>query len=640
MLPRSRSRMLLVLVSAVALSTLAARAQDRPIPATPETEGIDQAPAHISVLDGAASLERDGRMYQSPQNMPLLAGDRLRTQEGRLEILFGDGSVLDVDHFTHVDLQSDALLRLFDGRVRLTVARGAPVQYRIDTPSGSVRIAEPGDYRVALMAPGGDRLDVELVVLRGSAELATESGATLVRAGERSVTLNRAMPSYAHPYNVAYWDAFERWVEDRRQARLGVASSQYLPPELYSYGGTFDSYGTWQQDASYGFVWYPRVSYPWRPYHRGRWDYYRPFGWTWIGYDPWAWPTHHYGRWGFSSGLWFWIPSRRWGPAWVSWSYAPGFVGWCPRGWNGRPVGGISVNIHTGFNPYAWTVLPVRRFVPGVVVSQHAVGGSAIPRSATFVTATGGPVRADRTSFAAPRGAPLYSMGRDRAVPRGASLPGTVPSMPAVRSPSEIPGTPSRLGRPGFIDGQPRPTLDRDVAVPRQGIGGPGSAGFQSDGGRRTRVRDAGVGGSAPDAPSPPPVISSPPSDPAVDRVQRRDGVEYYRPRPGSEQAVPRGVPLPGTVPAMPPVRSPSEIDRSPYRGGRHSGPPSESAPPPSRMRSGPEPSSPPPASRAPDRGSGQAAPRDGSSGRSQAVPRSGGQSSGTSSGGSRRPGR
>jgi FecR protein len=349
-----------VLVSAIVLSATPARAQDPPDPS--DTDGVDQAPAHISVLDGAASLERDGRVDESPSNIPLLAGDRLVTREGRIEILFGDGSVLHVDHFTRVDLQSDALLRLLEGRVRLTVARGAPVQYRIDTPSGWVRIAEPGDYRIALLAPGGGRLDAELFVLRGSAELGNDSGTTVVRAGERAVTLNGAMPSYAHPYNVAYWDAFERWVEDRRQARLAVTSSQYLPSELDQYGGTFDSYGTWQHDVSYGYVWYPRVSHGWRPYYKGRWGYYRPYGWTWIGYDPWAWPTHHYGRWGFSGHSWFWIPSRRWGPAWVSWSYAPGFVGWCPRGWYGGPVIGLGINVVSGFNPWnAWTVVPRHR---------------------------------------------------------------------------------------------------------------------------------------------------------------------------------------------------------------------------------------------------------------------------------------
>ena len=102
----------------------------------------------------------------------------------------------------------------------------------------------------------------------------------------------------------------------------------------------------------------------------GRWTTLRPWGWTWIGYDPWAWPTHHYGRWGFSAGAWFWIPGRTWGPAWVSWAYAPGYVSWCPLGWNNRPVAQFGYRGGYGryYNPWhAWTVVPHRGFGRGYV---------------------------------------------------------------------------------------------------------------------------------------------------------------------------------------------------------------------------------------------------------------------------------
>ena len=79
-------------------------------------------PAHIAFVDGSAVLERDGRADTSPGDMPLLAGDRVRTQTGRVEILFADGSTLHLDANTTVDFQSDELVRLLDGRVRLAIA--------------------------------------------------------------------------------------------------------------------------------------------------------------------------------------------------------------------------------------------------------------------------------------------------------------------------------------------------------------------------------------------------------------------------------------------------------------------------------------------------------------------------------------
>src|SRR5262245_10264668 len=77
-----------------------------PDPAQTEADFSQDAPAHLAVIDGAATLERDGRATAAEQNAPLLAGDRLRTEDGRVEIIFADGSVLDIDKYSSVDLLS------------------------------------------------------------------------------------------------------------------------------------------------------------------------------------------------------------------------------------------------------------------------------------------------------------------------------------------------------------------------------------------------------------------------------------------------------------------------------------------------------------------------------------------------------
>ena len=41
------------------------------------------APAHISVVQGSATLERNGIGEPAAENLPLLEGDRLRTEVGR-----------------------------------------------------------------------------------------------------------------------------------------------------------------------------------------------------------------------------------------------------------------------------------------------------------------------------------------------------------------------------------------------------------------------------------------------------------------------------------------------------------------------------------------------------------------------------
>src|SRR5215218_3749507 len=91
-------------------------------PAAAQDAQAADPPAHIAIVDGSAVLERDGRTDPAPTSMPLLAGDRIRTEGGRVEVLFADGSALHLDANTIVDFQSDEVIRLLQGRVRLTIA--------------------------------------------------------------------------------------------------------------------------------------------------------------------------------------------------------------------------------------------------------------------------------------------------------------------------------------------------------------------------------------------------------------------------------------------------------------------------------------------------------------------------------------
>ena len=155
------------------------------------------APAHVAYVEGTATLERDGRLETAPLNMPLLSGDRLKTIDGRVEVLFADASALHIDARTTIDIQSDELVRLIDGRLRLNIT--GPVRivaYRIDSPSGSVRITQPGEYRIALLR-SQEQTQLELAVLRGAGEIFTDEGTTAVRAGERAYASTGLAPSYA-----------------------------------------------------------------------------------------------------------------------------------------------------------------------------------------------------------------------------------------------------------------------------------------------------------------------------------------------------------------------------------------------------------------------------------------------------------
>jgi hypothetical protein len=298
------------------------------------------------------------------------------------------------------------------GRVTLIVkAQGedntASARYQVDTPAASVRMDAAGEYRIATMNGRGVP-ETELAVVRGAAQLATDAGAMIVRAGERSTAVDGAAPAVPHAFNSARFDAFDRWIATRQEAWLGSTSTQYLPQDVQMYAGAFDRYGSWGYDTQYGNVWYPTVAATWRPYYNGYWNYYPgAYGWFWIGSDPWGWPTHHYGRWGYHSNRWFWIPGRYWAPAWVSWAVSPAYVSWCPLGFNGGPVFSFGFSATFGYGGWhGWTTIPRYSFGRPVYVSAHAVNAGRLApaqRSGFVVQRTGPQPPMSSRAFAVPR---------------------------------------------------------------------------------------------------------------------------------------------------------------------------------------------------------------------------------------------
>ena len=561
------------------------------VPASAQDSSGAETPAHVSFVDGAAVLERDGRTDTQPLSMPLLAGDRLRTQGGRVEVLFADGSTLHLDANTVVDFQSDEVVRLLEGRVRLAITGSArDVSYRIDAPTAWVQVNVPGEYRVSILR----NADVELAVLRGAAELVNEAGRSYVRAGERTFAREGASPTPPYVFNSAAWDDFDRWSEQRRDQRLGI-SAQYLPSDVRPYAASFDRHGSWRYEQAYGYVWYPRVAVGWRPYYHGRWVSLRPYGWTWVGNDPWGWPTHHYGRWGFSAGLWFWIPGRHWGPAWVSWAYAGDYVSWCPLGWNNRPVVQI-VNVYAGrpWNPWhAWTVIPRGHFGRGHVYVPH-VRAVHVDRRIhdTFVVRDTAP----ETRYAVSRsGVPIRTAGRF-AVPRGgaptvySSDAGTARQTPGQAEAAERrfpaaarpPRTPSTL-QPTDRTDVGRSAAGRAVSRTAPVEGARPSPGPGAETGTRTsesreyrRAPGAAVSRAQEGNVTPAPSGAVRATPQARERSQAApidSGAAYGRTRAREDRAPSAGAPAPQVAPARPSDESRSYRTNPGYRAAPQAAP-------------------------------------------------------------------
>jgi hypothetical protein len=612
-------------------------AQDFP---PPDLQSDIAPPAHIAYVDGRATLDRENETDDAIPGVPLVSGDRLRTERGRVELLFPDGTALDIDEFSSVEMQSPTLLRVTEGRVLLIVTGANDPRYaanfHIDTPVAGVDTYGPGEYRLSLLN-GRFGVEAELAVLRGSAALTGDRGSIPLRPGERSSAVVGGTPSYPQYFNSARFDAFDRWVDARRDDRRGVQSAQYLPQDLRMYGGIFDRDGSWAYESQYGgYVWYPTVAADWRPYYDGYWASIPAYGWTWVGGPRWGWPTHHYGRWGLNGARWYWVPDRRWGPAWVSWTSAPGYVGWCPLGYNNRPVFGLSVSIGSRWNGWnAWVVVPHDRFgVRHQPVRQWAIGPDRLPARTSFVAPASSPIPAPRVSYRAANGtegrrarpgdrqweprppaASQQNGGSIRTAPRnsrsGDALIYSNRSQVPQRSQAPDDG---RRGQ--FRTAVPR-QQDSGTAAPQYSIPTPSNR--QSDGGVFSRAGRRAGDSNTPSysAPGAPPVEHAPTIG-SLPRGARRSAEPVspeYAPARGASGVSPAYAPPRGAPPVSPAYAPPPSA-------------PSGETNPSYRRRETPQYSAPPapPAQERPryQRDSGGARQDDGGGGR-RAVPRDGG---------------
>lgn len=585
------------------------RAQDTDPPATPDLP----PPVSLTYVDGEVQYLNAGAAERADAPSMLIDGDGIRTSRGRAELVFGDGSVLHIDENAAVDLLGERRLRVLAGRVVLR-ASAATDGYVIDTPAASVRVDSRGEY--TLFVDDRQR-GLSVSVARGAAEIEQSSERVVVRSGEEARLDGPGVRPQIRAFNSARLDAFERWSLTRYEGETLSASSRRLPSELRAYGQTFDRYGRWDYAAPYGQVWYPSVAAAWRPYYNGGWRHTR-YGWTWYGNDPWAWPTHHYGRWQFGGNAWFWVPARVWGPAWVSWAYAPGYVSWAPLGWDSRPVVPFYLRVgHVHPDRWrAWTVMPRGYLGRRGPIQPWLVDGHRLPGtiSAGFIQ------RPIPTSYAIRRGDAVgTTRGFDRAVPRGSFTD---------RSGVTRPGPATR---PNAVTGAQR--RDPDAASPARR--GPSRTFEQAWGGmarpgavERPR-RNPGAAATTP--------ATTAPADARPGAIRRGDSPAYAPTDTPRERAVPQARPRP-----EPRGDAPRGVRTGSARGDGRS--PRQARPESSPRYERPAPSAPARAPRAEGarprgeagRGAGAstARPRGGESGGAKGS----GGSSGTRRGSARRP--
>ncbi|MBE1158911.1 DUF6600 domain-containing protein [Dyella acidiphila] len=282
-------------------------------------------------------------------NRPLTNGDKLSSGPGARSELDLGGAALRLDGQSDVGILNlngqTGQFELTQGTLNLSVRtldEGAT--YEIDTPTLALVISQPGSYRVDVPADGSS---TTVAVNDDLATVYGENNAQRQVFNGRRYQFTGSALTDVTVTDITGSDAFDLWCSTLDTRQGSDASTQYVSNDMVG-ADDLDGWGSWEEDADYGAIWYPvNVVAGWAPYRFGHWVWIAPWGWTWVDNLPWGFAPYHYGRWVFVRNHWGWIP----GPRQARPVYAPALVGFVGGG-AGHPVGWFPLGPHDIYNPW------------------------------------------------------------------------------------------------------------------------------------------------------------------------------------------------------------------------------------------------------------------------------------------------
>jgi hypothetical protein len=449
------------------------------LPATAQATVDDEAPARVGRI-----ADVGGDVYHAPEdrasdwsaiglNYPIASGDNLWSPKAAApRSTSASRSCASAARPTSTSRGSTTArwpFFLAQGRaiVRLRALEAGEVA-RIDTPNTQIVLTRPGLYRIDVTP---DRLRTSLVVREGEATMPTQGGMQQVLPGQTAQAdgLDATFVDVRHGIAT---DGFDSWSANRDRRYQRRTATQYVSPQMVGYA-ELDDYGRWENDATYGAVWYPTLG------RRSRLgavpqrllDDVPAYGWTWVDAAPWGYAPSHYGRWVHNGGRWGWCPGRvhrasvlgagdrRLGrrTGWATLGIGGPVVAWAPLAW-GEPLrpwwGGCTYRCWTHYNrPYAVrTDERNYRAPPAQYVNASRPGGVTAVGSATFTSQR--PVRANLVNVSPSQAATLpVAMSAPSARPTGVQKPLVKPGTSNTPPPASTYYTTARrdaIGRPAY----------------------------------------------------------------------------------------------------------------------------------------------------------------------------------------------
>jgi hypothetical protein len=273
----------------------------------------------LSQVRGEVQLDRTGQKFEAAfTNLPIVAGERLRTQLGVAEVEFEDNSSLRIITDSQVDFpqlgRSDSgatttTVRLVRGSMYVSLASNkTPADFTVRVGGETLMLAPSSHFRVDLTGT-----TAKLTVFQGEVTAVSDSGSLTVgkhKAATFDLTAGAA-PTLARMDEPAPFDAWDKNAVDYHKSLAVVASYANSP---YSYGvNDLAYYGSFSEVGGCGTMWRPYLAgASFDPYASGIWTWYPSSGYSWVSPYPWGWTPYHSGSWNYCGGGWGWQPQGGW----------------------------------------------------------------------------------------------------------------------------------------------------------------------------------------------------------------------------------------------------------------------------------------------------------------------------------------
>ena len=301
----------------------APQSDTREVPASSHTVSASQIRiVRLSEVKGQVQLNRNtGQSFELAfNNLPIIAGEQLRTLQGVAEVEFEDNSSLRLTPDSQVDFPTLGRDDAGAAMTAVTLLRGTMYVSLASTKTVSNFTIHVGHETLTLAPASHFRLDTDsktakLTVFQGEVTAVSDSG-SLVVSKHKAATfdLNSTdAPVFARMDEPSPFDTWDKNAVDYHKA-LAIAASNGISP--YSYGtNDLAYYGSFSNVGGCGLMWRPYLaSASFSPYASGVWAWYPGSGYSWVSPYPWGWTPYHSGSWSYCEGAggWGWQPQGNW----------------------------------------------------------------------------------------------------------------------------------------------------------------------------------------------------------------------------------------------------------------------------------------------------------------------------------------